>query len=209
MYGGLATIRLNGCGSGSSAIGVEQVALLDGDAVAQPEPLDVPPRDRDRVGADVGGDDGRALQVMRDRRGDAAAAGAQVEHARRLEAGRVARELQHVFDQRLGVRPRDQHRGRDFELEVEEVRPPGEVGDRLLLAGALDERAIGRQLLLGQRAFVVGVELDARDVQDVSEQQLGRQPRGVDFFSREKPAGPFQQPPDRPWPAGLRHAVEL
>src|SRR4029450_10287084 len=114
-------------------------------------------------------DDRRALQVMRDRRGDAAAAGAEIQDARRFEAGGVARQLKYVFNQSLGVGSRNQHRGGNLELEVEKVRPPRQIRDRLMLAGPLDERAIRRQFLLRQRPLVIGVKLEAWDAKDVSE----------------------------------------
>lgn len=119
--------------------------------------------------------------------------------------GGVADELEDVLHQRLGIGARDQDAGGDLEFEVEEVGAAGQIGDGLVLGGAADEFAVAGELAVLERALVVGVDLDARDGQDVRQEQLGRQTRGIDVLAGEEGGGPFQQPPDRPCSAVLSH----
>jgi hypothetical protein len=142
---------------------------------------------------------------VRDRRGDATAAGAQVEHAWRLETRRVPPQLEHVFDERFGVRARDEHAGRNLKFQVKKVGLAGEVRDGFLFRGALHECAKRAEILVAQHALVIGVKLDPRDVQDVRQQQLGGEARGINVLPREEPARPLQQPPDRPCSAAVTH----
>jgi len=64
---------------------------------------------------------------MGERDRDRAAAGAEVEDA----AGAVRQPGEREFDQKLGLRPRDEDVGRDPEREAVELALAGEIGDRL------------------------------------------------------------------------------
>ena len=192
---------------GLAGDGIEEIAGFDGDAITQAEAFDVTPRDGDGGLGDVGREDGRVLESMRNGGGDAGGAGAEVQDARGFEAGLVARELDDVFHECFGVGSRDEHVPGDFEFEVEEVGAAGEVGDGFVFGGALDEGAECGELLFGQDAFVIGVQFDARDVEHVREEQFRGETRAVYLFACEKRRGPFQQPPDRPWPAGVGHGA--
>src|SRR5438552_1650808 len=119
--------------------------------------------------------------------------------------GSYSRTLRSSFS----ISPVGMYGGRDLEFEVEEVRPPGQVSDRLVLAGALHQLAVTREVFLIQRPFVVGVELDARLLEDMRQEQLGGEAGGVDGFAGEEPAGPLQKSPDRPWPTcGSAHRAD-
>ena len=136
MYGGFATIRSNGCASTTRDNGSNKIAHLNRHAVREIELVDVPLRDDDGGGAGVGGQHCCRLQMRRDRRRDAAAAGAQVQHARRLHSGFVSGQLQNILDDGFGIGTRDQDIARHFEFKVKKVRLAGEISDRLILAGA-------------------------------------------------------------------------
>jgi hypothetical protein len=53
--------------------------------------------------------------------------------------------------------------------------------------------------------IVVGVEFDARDCEDVSEEEFGGEAGCVDGLSGEEGGGPFEGSADRPWAVGLGH----
>jgi hypothetical protein len=81
--------------------------------------------------------------------------------------------FEHDLDQRLGLGPRDQHRGRDREIEAEELAPSGEVGDRLAVATALGEREERVAALARQRIGRVRDEPRPVHAERVRKQNVG------------------------------------
>ncbi len=142
--------------------GLKQIPLLNDDAIGQPQPVDVPLCDLDGLGGDIDREHVGRFQVMRDGRRDAAATGAEIDDARGLKARLMSNGLKHIFDQRFGIGPGDQHVARDFEFQIEEMSPPGEVSDRLVFRRPLDERTHLRELFFAQGSLIFGVKLDPR-----------------------------------------------
>ncbi len=85
----------------------------------------------------------RPRSLVRNGQRDRAGARAEIEHAH-VALRRQARERE--LDQRLGLRPRDQHRRRHGERQPPEFADAGQVGDRLAVAAALRERAKRRRI---------------------------------------------------------------
>jgi hypothetical protein len=61
--------------------------------------------------------------------------------------GLLAHHVQRLFNEFLGLGPRDQHRGIDGERQTPEFATPGEVRDRLAGTPACSER-LERRLLM-------------------------------------------------------------
>ena len=141
----------------------------------EPQPRRVAARDVERVLADVGGDDVevRALVLQGER--DRAAAGADVDDARPLR-----QPLDRRLDERLGLRPRDQHARVDVQLEVAEALHAGDVGDGLALAPRAGARRPGTRArpAPSTRASRSATQPRAIGPERVREQHLGVQ-RGV------------------------------
>ena len=108
--------------------GLQQVALEQ--LHLEREPLRVGARDRERLGARVGGDhvEVRALGLQRQRH--RAGARADVGHAR------AARQPERGLDQVLGLRARDQHAAVDEQVDRAEALGAEDVGDGLALRAA-------------------------------------------------------------------------
>ena len=65
----------------------------------------------------------------------------------------VASELQDVFDHRFRIGPRNQHIAIHFEFQIEKMSLPGEIRNRLLLAGpATRSRNVARSFSLNGRS---------------------------------------------------------
>ena len=153
--------QLEGLGIDTVDEGCIEIALFDGDTAGEAEAFDVTAGDDDGFFAEIGGDDDRVFEMMADGGGDATAAGAEVEDAGRFHAGGVAGELEDIFHQRFGVGAGDEDVAIDFKFEVKKVCGSGEVFNRLLLCGALDEGAEGGEFDIVEGAVVIGVEADA------------------------------------------------
>ncbi len=151
---------------------IQQVALHE--LHLQPQPLRIGPGDGKRARRDVGGRDPRPGQLGGNRQGDGAGAGADVQHPRLLD---TLEQRQRPLDDQLGLGPGHQHPLVDRQLDRPETAAAGDVGDRLPAAAPADQLADLRQLLLGQRAIVVGVELDPGHPQGMGQQQLRVEPR--------------------------------
>jgi hypothetical protein len=197
--------QIEGLGVDDGFEGGEEVAFFDGDAAGEAEAVEVAAGDGGGGGADLGGDDDGGLEAVRDGGGDAPAAGAEVEDAGGVEDHLSADGLDDVFDEGFGVGAGDQGVAGDLELEVEEMGLAGEVGDRFVLGGALDEVAEAGAIGVGEGVLVVGVELDAGAVEDVGEEELGGQAGGGGARAGVDAAGPLQRLTDRPWAVGLSH----
>ena len=159
--------------------------------------LDVPGGHGQRGLGDVRRDDLGVRDILGDGDRDHAAAGAQI--ADLLRAGALPQELDRPLHEQLGLRPRDQAVGRDLEFNGVELRPADEIGDRLVLAGPLDQVAQLRQLLLTDDLVVLRVKLDPLEPQDVGQQQFGTEPRRVHAFLRQVFRHPRQQLLNRPF----------
>jgi hypothetical protein len=128
----------------------------------------------------------------------AAAAGAQIEYPGSFQAALVTHRLQDVFDECFRVGPGNQHLWRDVKLEIEEVRPAGEIRDRLLIRGPPHQRAIAAQIVVRQNPVIFDIKLDARRSQHMGQEQFGRQSGGLDLLAGKKSGGPLKNPSDRP-----------
>ena len=118
---------------------------------------------------------------------DAAGAGADVGDAQRAGGRGLALslpkryplyKLEHGFDHVLGLRARNQDRGRDDEIHAPEFLMAGDVL-RWNAAGALGERSIVASLFVGcEFALGMRVEIGAVAVEGEHEKQFGVQTRG-------------------------------
>ncbi len=124
--------------------------------------------EREGGGGDVCGRDVRVRQMMCERDGDSAGAGADVENAR---LNRLLQFIEHGFDEVLSFRPGDEDGGRDAEGEAEELLLAGDVLDGLVLQAAADGGLIGGRLFGRDGAVGIGVELRASDTERVKEQR--------------------------------------
>jgi hypothetical protein len=135
-------------------------------------------RDFERGGGNIRGDDARGGQFVRERDGDAAGAGAHIGDAK-SSLRRVDRHpadpqaFERDFDHVLGFRARNQHIGRDFEIQPPEFLMAGEVLRRDAA------RALGDQgkISLARRFvdFVFRMRVNPRAVapERVHQQQFG------------------------------------
>ena len=139
-------------------------------------------RERERVRRDVDGGDARIRLLVRDRERDRAAAGADVEHARRVEP-REQREAALDDDLRLG--PRHERARVGSQRQPPEAPLAEDVRERLAPRRAARRAPAPRALGLVERPVVLGVELDPREPERVREQQLGVEPRRLDALVAE------------------------
>src|SRR5262249_1235717 len=137
---------------------------------------------RDRVRRAVGRQHGRVGPLVFDRERDRAGAGADVENLRRRDA---LDSRERALGDDLRLRPRHERPRVRGERQPPEAPLPQDVGKRLTAAPALHENAGLGPLLVGERAVVLRVELDAREPERVREQELRVDPRGVDALSLE------------------------
>ena len=151
----------------------EQVGEVQLDVQAQPRR--VGGGHVERILGDVAGDhlSVRALGLERQR--DRAGAGADVDDARALDA---LQQLQAAVDEQLRLGARHQHPRIDREIETAEAPAADHVGHRLAQAAAPHQLPAGGQLVVVERALVLGVELDPGKAEAVSQQQLGVEARG-------------------------------
>ena len=176
---------------GQVGIGAGDVGRVRDDGVKAPaaegrppvafEPLDGQPQ---RLGirachgecgvAAVDGADLRPRAGAGQRQRDGAAAGAEVDHRRRVARG--GQPLECPVDQRLGLGPRHQHGGCHLQRQAVECPLAGDVGQRF--AGRAARHAgpeTRHQVGTGQRV-VVCMQPGARLLQHVGEQQLRIEP---------------------------------
>ena len=109
------------------------------------------------------------MELVGEREGDRAGAGADVEHPRRLD---VAQPGEAALDDDLRLGPRDQRAPVDRERQPPEAPLAEDVGDRLVARAARDEVAVAVELGVGERPVEVGVELDPLAAERVGEQEL-------------------------------------
>ena len=115
----------------------------------QAKPLGVAPRDRQRCGAVVDPEPGRARQLGQQREQQTSGAHAEVEQAQRpLPIGQLR---QHRLDDRLGLGARDQDRRANLKTQAPELLLAKEVGDRFAREAASYQRVQARLLCGAQR----------------------------------------------------------
>ncbi len=125
-------------------------------------------RDRERRGRRVDREHLRVGRRMRDGHCDRARAGAEVDHP----AGAVRQALERKVDEKLGLRPRDQHVVGHLEREAVELAFAREVGHRLTGA-AQQEQPLDRAHRFGvERALGVGEDPRPREPQHVRGEHL-------------------------------------
>src|SRR5262249_56768775 len=123
----------------------------------------------------------RGLEGERD--GDRPRARADVEDPRR---GDPARPRERRLDQRLGLRPRNQHRAVDLELPREEFLRATDTLQRLAAAAAPDPFIEASPFRVAERPIEFDVEATALHAEYVGEQQLRIEARIVDAVLGEK-----------------------
>ena len=92
----------------------------------------------------------------------------------------LAQVLQRRLDQQLALGPRDQHVGRDVDVELVELPMPRDVGHRLPLQSPRDGRLERRLRLRRQHVLQVRVEARPRAIAEVAQQHLRLEARIVD-----------------------------
>jgi len=112
--------------------------------------------------------------------------------------------MQHVLDDRLGRRARDQHAPVDAEGQREEPPLAHEVLHRLVPERAADQGAEPLALVVARRAIGLRVERQPLAPQHVGEQQLREQARRVQALLPERARHPVEQPARRPRRLGRR-----
>jgi hypothetical protein len=159
------------------------VARDEADARRDAERLGVVGRDGERGGRDVDRDDLGVRQLRRERHGERAAPGAEVEDADRPVA---RRRHQRALDDELRLRPRHEHVRRHAEGPRPELASPREVRHGLTLAATLDQRAIRVHLGAAERPVEAQVHADPVGREHLREQQLRVEARALDAASREE-----------------------
>jgi len=124
----------------------EPVALQPFDA-ARDQPPAIAARHGECVGRCVGARDLPVAALMRQGDGDAARSGTEVGDRRSLRphAG------EHALDQELGLGPRHEHRGGDFEIQRPEFAAPQKIGDGFARGAARAIRGETLRNLRGNR----------------------------------------------------------
>jgi hypothetical protein len=148
------------------APGVEAVRLAELEAVAHAVALGVARRDAQRRRRDVGTDAARVAALAQQRDRDAARPRADVAEARRL---RPLQQFERRLDQKLRLGARDEHVGRDLEIQPVELLPARDVLQGFARGPARGEPADTSGRFLGQTFVVVREEVRAVAPERVSE----------------------------------------
>ncbi len=150
---------------------LEQVATNETDSLLETMFSDVAGGDTKRCDGDVRGDDARRWKFLRQRDGEAAAAGADIDDPAHGVA--VAPQLAHGFDDELRLGARDQDVGRDDEIESPELAMPGDERDRFVRRAPFDEAGV-LPLDVGRHRFLpVGDQARAVPAESMARQHLG------------------------------------
>jgi hypothetical protein len=108
-----------------------------------------------------------------------------------------------VPHQELGLGPGDEDPPVDGEIQVPEAGPADDVGHRLALQPAPDERPVPLELVGADRPVVAQVKLQPSGAEDVGEKVLRGEPGLGDPALLEEPRGRPKECQDRPPPSGL------
>ena len=114
--------------------------------------------------------------VRRERKRDAAGAGAEVEHGG-LRRCVLPQRGESEFQEGLGLGPRDERVGADGDFQAEEGRAADEVLERFAFGAALHKRTEGGEFCFRQHAVVLKIKLEPGQFQDVGQEQLDLQAR--------------------------------
>ena len=144
-------------------------------------PDGVAPGDGERRAGDVGREHRRLRPFVSDGDGHASAARAEVGDANR--GRRIGLQVERGFDDELGLRPRNQHVGRDLERQSPELAMAGDVGQRLARGATCDDRVVAGGEAVGFRFDRV----NQKSLGGPAEQVLGEQPRTELGFGRGEP----------------------
>jgi hypothetical protein len=159
---------------------IEQVRLNELDL--EREPCCVLARECERISRDVGCCHTRVRPFRRDRERDRTRTRADVDDARRRNS-LDAREC--ALDDNLSLRPGHERARVGAQRQLPEAPLAEHVGERLPVAAPLDEGAGRCPLSFGERAVVLGVELDSLQFQRVGEQELRVEPRRIGSLALE------------------------
>ena len=144
-------------------VAVDQFDAIGGDA------LDVAARDGECGLRDVGGEHAPAGAGHGQSQSDGAAARPEVD-----DLGIVGRhEVEGGGDQKFGLRPWNQYRRRDLELDVHEAPAACDVGDGFTLGAAADPIEIACRWLWSDDGLRPGDELAAGETATCRQQKLG------------------------------------
>ena len=166
------------------------------------EPLGVRPGDIQRGPAHIGRDhlDARHLRGERDR--DAPAPGAEVGDAHRRAVART-QHRERPLDERLRLRPRDEHVAVDAERPPVELPRAGDVGHRLALPAPAHQLPDGGELALVEGAVELQVDVEAAQPERLGAEQLGVEAGGRAAVIAEIRRAQAEHVDERGW--GGRH----
>jgi hypothetical protein len=117
--------------------------------------------------------------------GDGSRSGADVDEFEARAEGEVADEIEDYFDEVLGLRAWNEHRGGDEKVGAPELLMSGEVLQRLSGSAAGDEPIVLRLFVGGEFALGVGVQSGTVAAEDVKNQDLGTDAGLIDGFGCE------------------------
>ena len=175
--------------------GGKQVALEKLDPLGDPMPRGILTSHGERGGRDVGRHEPGPWQMLGERDGDRAGAGAHVDDPRRRQ--RLA-EIDHPHHQPFRLRPWHEHGGRDREGKRKELTVAHEIGHRLPIATPFHEFAKPGPLGVGHRRIERRVEEDPLAATHVRQQHFGVEPGRLAALRGEPVGGPGEEPPHRP-----------
>ena len=136
----------------------------------QLQPDGIGARNFQRLGREIDGINFGVRQLVRQCQRDASRTCADIHQLGTLDS---ARQLQHRFNQMLGLGTRNQHRRRDHEIQAPEFLVPGDVL-RWHAGGALGEHFfVSRSFFRSEFALGMRVEVGTIGAEDEHEQHLG------------------------------------
>jgi len=146
-----------------------QVASREQQSVLQPVATKILQSDSQGSGRDVGGDNPGCREFQAQGAGEAAGTGSDIEHRGRWGQ----RQLEHPFDEVLGLGSRDEHPAVDLERPAVELLAPDDIGNRLTAEPAVEDLFETAGGSLFQCVVLPGENLRLRPFQDVAEQENG------------------------------------
>ena len=136
--------------------------------VAKPETSRVRCGEREGGGGNIGGDDPAFRTLPGERKGNRAAAGAQIGELKRARRGN---EPESELDEALGLGPGNQDGGRHLEVQGPELAPSQEVGGGYATDPSFDQAPVARLREGRHRITGVSVEPRPRSAEDMGEQK--------------------------------------
>jgi hypothetical protein len=111
--------------------------------------------DRQGLGTNIDGRHFGSRMPVRDRHGQVARAGADIDDARLRHLLGQGKTLHHY---RFAVRPRNQYRGRHFELEAEKFLAANKIGDRTAFQPPSNQILVALPRGVQRRELTAGIE---------------------------------------------------